>query len=212
MPKSEKFQQLPAPWDRIFALVTRLFVWGLLITTLYILRPFFLLIFLTFVFAYIQSHAVEGLAHRFSNRVYRALIIFLIFLGVIIGTLYFLAPHVRNQMGEFTANYESYMTRADTSIYKWIDDNPGVKKILEGDPKKPDGDDPKIDGNKKKQVPVKPEDRPAVRVEVVRAVRAGLPADVERAGRRDDEPPDRPQRDPVGKRPCSVQARLDVSG
>ena len=60
MPKSETFQKLPAPWDRIFSLATRFFVWALLVAIIYILRPFFLLIFLTFVFAYIQSHGVEG--------------------------------------------------------------------------------------------------------------------------------------------------------
>ena len=86
MPKSEKFQQLPAPWDRIFSLGTRTFVWALLITIIYILRPFFLLIFLTFVFAYLQSHGVEGLGHRFRSRVYRVIIVFIVFLGVIVGT------------------------------------------------------------------------------------------------------------------------------
>ena len=74
MPKSEQFQKLPAPWDRIFSLGTRTFVWVLLIGILYILRPFFLLIFLTFVFAYIQSHGVEGLRHRFRHRADRVTI------------------------------------------------------------------------------------------------------------------------------------------
>ena len=41
---------LPPPWDRIFSLTTRCFVWALLIAVLYILRPFLLLVFLTFVF------------------------------------------------------------------------------------------------------------------------------------------------------------------
>ena len=131
MPKSEKFQALPAPWDWIFALFTRLFVWTLLITIIYILRPFFLLIFLTFVFAYIQSHGVEGLRHRFRHRAYRVTIVFLGFLGVIVGTLYFLAPHVRNQMADFTTNYESYMDTADNAIYKWIDDN-GIALPIRG--------------------------------------------------------------------------------
>ena len=44
---------LPPPWDRIFPLATRIFVWGLLAGVLYLLRSFFLLIFLTLVFAYI---------------------------------------------------------------------------------------------------------------------------------------------------------------
>ena len=69
MSRSEdRTRSLPAPWDRIFSLGTRLFVWGLIFLILYILRPFFLTIFLTFVFAYIQAHGVEGLSHRFKSR------------------------------------------------------------------------------------------------------------------------------------------------
>ena len=132
MPKSEKFQQLPAPWDRIFSLSTRLFVWALLITIIYILRPFFLLMFLTFVFAYIQSHAVQGLAHRFKNRVYRVMLVFMVFLGVIVGTFYFLTPHVRNQMEDFGENYTVYMEQADKAIYNFIDNNPSLKKFRGG--------------------------------------------------------------------------------
>ncbi|MBK9129682.1 MAG: hypothetical protein IPM13_18135, partial [Phycisphaerales bacterium] len=52
-------RSLPPPWDRIFSLGTRFLVWTLLFGILYILRPFFLLIFLTFVFAYIQAHGVD---------------------------------------------------------------------------------------------------------------------------------------------------------
>ena len=125
-------------------------MWALLITVLYILRPFFLLIFLTFVFAYIQNHGVEGLEHRFKVRAYRVTIVFLIFLGVIVGTLYFLAPHVRSQMEEFTGNYNSYLKTADVAIYKWIDDTPAGKRLLEGEPKKDVTDD------KTPQVPIKP--------------------------------------------------------
>ena len=148
MPKSEKFQQLPAPWDRIFALSTRLFVWALLITVIYILRPFFLLMFLTFVFAYIQSHAVQGLAHRFKNRVSRVMLVFMIFLGVIVGTFYFLTPHVRSQMEDFGENYTVYMEQADKAIYNFIDNNPSLKKFLEGNISEEENKDGK-DGEKK---------------------------------------------------------------
>ena len=62
--EDQQEKTLPPPWDRIFSLATRTFVWALLISVLYILRPFLLLVFLTFVFAYIQAHGVEGLKHR----------------------------------------------------------------------------------------------------------------------------------------------------
>ena len=60
--------KLPPPWDRIFSLGTRTFVWALALGILYILRPFFLMVFLTFLFAYIQAHGVDGLAQRISRK------------------------------------------------------------------------------------------------------------------------------------------------
>lgn len=138
MPKSEKFQQLSAPWDRIFSLATRIFVWALLAGIVYLLRPFFLLIFLTFVFAYIQSHTVEGLAHRFKRRALRVTVVFLVFLGLITGTLYYLTPHVRQQTGDFFSNSGKYMAQADAAIYKFLDDRPSIKNFLE-----PHSDTPK---------------------------------------------------------------------
>ena len=130
MPKSEKFQQLPAPWDRIFSLSTRFIVWCLLITVIYILRPFFLLIFLTFVFAYVQTHGVDGLRHRFHRRAYRVVLVFLVFLGVIGGTGYFIAPHVQDQTQTFVSNWDKYMDEADTTIYSALGSYPSVLNLL----------------------------------------------------------------------------------
>jgi len=33
---------LPPPWDRLFSLASKTFVWGVLIAVLYLLRPFLL--------------------------------------------------------------------------------------------------------------------------------------------------------------------------
>jgi hypothetical protein len=88
MPSSPEPQEktLPPPWDRIFSLATRAFVWALLLSILYLLRPFLLLIFLTFVFAYIQAHGVEGLRHRIKNRPLRVTLVALVFLGTLLAT------------------------------------------------------------------------------------------------------------------------------
>ena len=48
---TREYSKLPSPWDRIFCLGTRSFVWAVFLAVLYILRPFFLTVFLTFVFA-----------------------------------------------------------------------------------------------------------------------------------------------------------------
>ena len=88
---------LPPPWDRIFSLGMRLFVWTLLAATIYILRPFFPLIFMTFVFAYIQAHGVDGLQSRIRSRPLRVTIVGLVFLGTILATVFTLAPQIEKQ-------------------------------------------------------------------------------------------------------------------
>jgi predicted PurR-regulated permease PerM len=101
-------RNLPPPWDRIFSLGTRVLVWGLLFGVLYLLRPFFLLIFLTFVFAYIQAHGVDGLQHRIRNRPSRVVLVALVFLGFIGAVGYFLAPQLAEQVQEFTRDYPKH--------------------------------------------------------------------------------------------------------
>ena len=133
MPKSEQFQKLPAPWDRIFSLGTRTFVWVLLIGILYILRPFFLLIFLTFVFAYIQTHGVEGLEHRIRSRVSRVIFVFMVLLGVIIGTGYFIGPKIKDQADTFIARYPGYLRAVDKAIYDVADTFPPLRKMILGE-------------------------------------------------------------------------------
>ena len=131
MPKAEQFQKLPAPWDRIFSLGTRTFVWALLIGILYILRPFFLLIFLTFVFAYVQAHCVDGLAHRIKSRIIRVIFVFLIVLGLIAGTGYFIGPRMKDQADEFLANHPTYLKDVDTAIHKFSKRFPALQRLVE---------------------------------------------------------------------------------
>ena len=109
---SESEQQarsLPPPWDRIFSLGTRTFVWGLLLAILYILRPFLLLVFLAFVFAYVQAHGVEGLQHRIKNRGLRVSIVGLAFLGTIVAIVLALAPQIESQASDLARNYRTYI-------------------------------------------------------------------------------------------------------
>jgi predicted PurR-regulated permease PerM len=122
---------LPPPWDRIFSLGTRTFVWGLLIAILYLLRPFLLLIFLTFVFAYIQAHGVDGLAHRIKNRPLRVLIVGLVFLGTLFATGFTLVPQINEQATTFLNNREKYIADADKELNTFFLNNyPSVHTAL----------------------------------------------------------------------------------
>jgi predicted PurR-regulated permease PerM len=117
---------LPPPWDRIFSLATRTFVWGLLIAVLYLLRPFLLLIFLTFVFAYIQAHGVDGLQHRIKNRPLRVVIVGLVVLGTLFATGFTLVPQIKEQADTFIRNKDKYVADADAQLDKFFQQYPSV--------------------------------------------------------------------------------------
>ena len=123
-------KSLPPPWDRIFSLGTRTFVWGLLIAVLYLLRPFLLLIFLTFVFAYIQAHGVDGLAHRIKNRPLRVTIVGLVFLGTLFATGFSLLPQIREQADTVIENKDKYLADADRELNKFLTQWPSVYEAL----------------------------------------------------------------------------------
>lgn len=127
----EQHGRLPPPWDRIFSLGTRTFVWGLLLAILYILRPFLLLVFLTFVFAYIQAHGVEGLQHRLRNRPLRVVIVGLVFLGTIVATVLALAPQIELQAMTLAQNYRTYITNADLAVNEKLRTVPQVWDYLQ---------------------------------------------------------------------------------
>lgn len=117
-PLQRAHRNLPPPWDRIFSLGTRLVVWGLIFAILYLLRPFFLLIFLTFVFAYIQAHGVDGLAHRVRHRAGRVVMVAVVFLGFLGAVGYFLAPRLAEQVQEFAGNYDKYLGDLDKTVHQ----------------------------------------------------------------------------------------------
>ena len=141
---------LPPPWDRIFSLGTKVFVWGLLVAILYILRQFLLLVFLTFVFAYIQAIAVDGLATRIRNRVVRVVLVGLLFLGTIFATGYSLAPQVQEQTKIFAENWDKYLVDADTAAHKFLQENPEFAKWFDREEESADG------GNEAQQPPNDP--------------------------------------------------------
>ena len=111
-------------------LITRLTVWGMLLGVVYILRSFFLLIFLTFIFAYIQSTAVDRIAPAIRNRSLRAVLVWLILLLLVIGTLNFIVPSVGEQARVFASNYPLYARTVDTQLAKLADRYPLLESYL----------------------------------------------------------------------------------
>lgn len=109
---------LPAPWNAVFPLALRIFVWGMLFLIVYILRAFFLLMFLTFVFAYIQGRGVDRLRAWMPGRTSRVVSVSLIFLALLVAIGNFLIPRVRDQAERFAANYTVYLSKVDLELVR----------------------------------------------------------------------------------------------
>lgn len=126
----EQVQSFSYPWNIIVPTATRTLVWGLLAAILYILRSFFLLIFLTFVFAYIQRSGVKHLAKYIKNRALRVTLVAAIFLNVLIAVGIFLVPIVKKQTEVFVDQFPIYIHRTDQELLSLTARYPLLKEIF----------------------------------------------------------------------------------
>lgn len=111
------FHSLPQPWDRILPHVATLMVWGVLFGVIYLLRSFFLLLFLSFVFSYIQAQSVTRLEPYIRNRIARVVLVALIILSVMTAAGIFLVPKVKKQTEVFVSQFTTYLHRVDQEIF-----------------------------------------------------------------------------------------------
>lgn len=128
----KEFRPLPAPWDRIFGVGSRVFVWGIIFGILYLLRSFFLLIFLTFVFAFIQANGVHLIRPYINRRGLAVTLVGLVFLGVIIALGYFLTPRVKEQAVIFANNYPLYLKTIDAELVSLMEKYPVLRGLFPG--------------------------------------------------------------------------------
>ncbi len=124
------FRSLPQPWDRLLPHVATLMVWGVLFAVIYLLRSFFLLLFLTFVFSYIQARSVNRLETLIKNRVVRVALVALFLLGVLTATGVFLVPKVKTQTEVFVSQFGAYLSRVDQELFKLEKKYPLLGEIL----------------------------------------------------------------------------------
>jgi predicted PurR-regulated permease PerM len=130
MKKVRKELNLPPPWDQIFPLVTRVTIWGLLGAAIYILRSFFLLVFLTFVFAYIQSNSVNRLEGITKNRTLRATTVFIMLLAALSTVGIFVLPKVQRQTETFAKQFFVYVGKVDETLLQIGKKYPLIFKIM----------------------------------------------------------------------------------
>jgi predicted PurR-regulated permease PerM len=124
------FRSLPQPWDKILPHVATLMVWGLLFAVIYLLRSFFLLLFLTFVFASIQARSVNRLAPWIHHRGVRVVLVGLILLGILGASGIFLVPKVQKQTEVFVSQFTTYLVRVDQELFRLEKEYPLLGDIL----------------------------------------------------------------------------------
>jgi predicted PurR-regulated permease PerM len=102
--------------ERIMPALIRILVWGGVFAVVFILRSFFLLLFLTFVFGYIQNRGVNRLQGLIPNRPLRVVLVASIFLGVLITVGVLLVPRAKDQTVLFVTQLPQYVERLDQEL------------------------------------------------------------------------------------------------
>ena len=102
--------------ERIIPALIRTLVWGGVFAVVFILRSFFLLLFLTFVFGYIQNRGVNRLGSLIPNRPLRVVLVASIFLGVLIAGGVFLVPRAKERTVLFVTELPQYVERLDQEL------------------------------------------------------------------------------------------------
>jgi len=127
---TDLFRSLPHPWDKLLPHLATLTVWGVLFAVIYLLRSFSLLLFLTFVFSYIQARSVKRLEPLIKNRPIRVMLVALCFLSVLTATGIFLVPKVKTQTEVFVSQFASYLGRVDQELFKLEKKYPLLGEVL----------------------------------------------------------------------------------
>ncbi|MDO5673795.1 MAG: AI-2E family transporter [bacterium] len=126
-PLSENF---PPPWNRILPYAANIFAWGVLIGLIYLLRSFFLLIFLTFVFSYIQARSSLRLKPYIKSRIVRVVVVAIAFISILTAAGVFLAPKVKTQTEIFASQFGVYVARVDEELYRLEQKYPLLGELL----------------------------------------------------------------------------------
>lgn len=102
--------------ERLEPVLFRLMVWGGVFAVFYILRSFFLLLFLTFVFGYIQMRGVAKLENWIASRPLRVILVATLFLGFLITVGVFVVPRAKDQTVSFVSELPKYVERVDLEL------------------------------------------------------------------------------------------------
>ncbi len=113
-----------------FSVLSKILVWGALFSVIYLLRSFSLLMFLVFIFSYIQANAVEKLRSRIRSRNLRVVLVGVSFLTIFLSMMGILVPQIRDQSFNFVDNFTSYAQRVDEELVRLIERYPALDEFL----------------------------------------------------------------------------------
>ena len=105
-----------SPAEKFLPTLIRLLVWGGFFAVVFILRSFFLLLFLTFVFGYVQNRGVMRLERIIPHRTTRVVLVTTLFLGVLVAVGVFLVPRAKEQTVLFVTQLPQYVQRLDQEL------------------------------------------------------------------------------------------------
>jgi predicted PurR-regulated permease PerM len=123
-------EHLPAPWNIVFSMLTRAFVWGLFFAALFVLRSFFLLLFLTFVFSYILANGAHRLEPYLNSRTLRVTLFSGLFLTILTTVILYLTPRVIDQGENFITQFGAYTQAIDREVLDLAQRYPVVDNLL----------------------------------------------------------------------------------
>ena len=116
--------------ELILPTLIRIMVWGGVFAVVFILRSFFLLLFLTFVFGYVQNRGVQRLQNLIPHRTTRVVCVTAVFLGVLVAVGVFLVPRAKEQTVIFVTELPQYVQRLDQELESLGERYPMISKAI----------------------------------------------------------------------------------
>jgi len=111
----------------------RALIWAIFFGVLYILRSFFPLLLVTFVFSYGAERAVEALDRRFVRVSRRVLvpIVFLGSLGMLVGLGFALGPRVKAEQQAFVQKFPEMRNSVANAVEGFTSEHPSLRDLLD---------------------------------------------------------------------------------
>jgi len=108
----------------------KVLVWAAVFGILWVLRPFFFLVFLTFVFGYLLQHGVEKMEPRIASRKVRVVVGFIGLLLLLVAVGSSIGPSLASQAKEFPGQIKANLDKVDEFIERVRRESPSINEIL----------------------------------------------------------------------------------